>query len=115
MRLTQNILGLIGEMAAWTRAIAGLSGPGDAADPLEAPWNWHTQATVVVQGNPRFTAPYEGPRSLPDVNSVRETVSFDLVGGVRLWHGASAFADALVWQGFGLGNTVGLEAFPNGE
>jgi high affinity Mn2+ porin len=115
MHPAEKIACLLGGLALGTAAAAESASPPTGTDPLEAPWNWHTQATVVVEGNPHFTAPYEGPRSLPDVNSVRETVSFDLVGGVRLWPGAAAFADALVWQGFGLGNAVGLEAFPNGE
>ena len=116
MRQTEQIAGLVGGMIVWaTAAAAETTNSPAATEPPEAPWNWHTQATVVAEGNTHFTAPYEGTRSLPDVNSVRETVSFDLVGGVRLWSGAAAFADALVWQGFGLGNAVGLEAFPNGE
>jgi high affinity Mn2+ porin len=42
-------------------------------------------------------------------------VSVDLIGGVRLWHGGELFADVLVWQGYGLSNTLGAAAFPNGE
>lgn len=83
--------------------------------PASALWNIHAQSTVVVQGHGRFTAPYSGDRSLPNLNEVRETVSFDLTGGVRLWAGAAAFADAMVWQGYGIGNSMGIEAFPNGE
>ena len=115
MRQTEKIVSFICGLAVGAAAAAEPASPPAVTEPLEAPWNWHTQATVVAEGNTHFTAPYEGQRSLPDVNSVRETVSFDLVGGVRLWSGASMFADALVWQGFGLGNAVGLEAFPNGE
>lgn len=88
--------------------------PADTNSVSES-WNWHAQSTVVAQANPRFTSAYEGVHSLPDVNSVRETVSFDLTGAVSLWSGAAAFADALVWQGYGLGNTYGIEAFPSGE
>jgi len=46
---------------------------------------------------------------------VKDSVSVDLIGGVRLWHGGELFADALVWQGFGLSNTLGAAGFPNGE
>jgi high affinity Mn2+ porin len=114
VRVSIPACGLVACLTA-PAAAAGLpdSPAGNNSEPEN--WNWHAQSTVVVQGNSHFTAPYEGLRSLPDVNEARETVSFDLTGGVRLWSGATAFADALVWQGYGLGNAVGIEAFPNGE
>ena len=37
------------------------------------------------------------------------------MAGVRLWPGAEAHVDGLMWQGFGLANTTGAEGFPNGE
>ncbi len=37
------------------------------------------------------------------------------MAGVRLWGGAEAYVDGLMWQGFGLNNVVGLEGFPSGE
>ena len=37
------------------------------------------------------------------------------MAGVRLWPGAEAHVDGLMWQGFGLNNTLGAEGFPNGE
>ena len=40
----------------------------------------------------------------------QETLAADLFAGVRLWHGAEMHADALMWQGFGLSNTFGIEA-----
>ena len=73
------------------------------------------QNTEVVQGYPGFAAQYSGPNSLPTGGQTRETVSLDLMAGVRLWHGAEAHIDGLMWQGFGLNNTLGLEAVPNGE
>jgi high affinity Mn2+ porin len=81
----------------------------------EQSWNWHVQSTVVVQGYPAFPAQYSGPNSLPTGGETRETISLDLMAGVRLWHGAEAHIDGLMWQGFGLNNTLGLEAVPNGE
>ena len=47
--------------------------------------------------------------------SVRETISVDVTGGVRLWRGGEFFADLLMWQGYGLDNALGLAGFPNGE
>jgi high affinity Mn2+ porin len=80
-------------------------------------WNWHFQNTDIVQGYPPFPAKYTNPglNSLPAGGEVRETVSVDLMAGVRLWQGAEAHVDGLMWQGFGLNNTTGLEAFPSAE
>ncbi len=81
----------------------------------EQAWNWHVQNTDIVQGDPSFRAKYSGPNSLDNHGEVRETVSLDLYGGVRLWPGAEAYADGLMWQGFGLSQTRGVDGFPNGE
>jgi high affinity Mn2+ porin len=81
----------------------------------EQTWNWHVQNTDVVQGYPAFPANYSGPNSLPRGGQVRETVSLDLFAGVRLWRGAEAHVDGLMWQGFGLENALGVEGFPNAE
>ena len=78
-------------------------------------WNWHAQNTDVVQYHPGFSAEYSGPNSMDKVNEVKETVSLDLYAGVRLWRGAEAHIDGLLWQGFGLSDTRGVEGFPNGE
>jgi high affinity Mn2+ porin len=78
-------------------------------------WNWHTQGTVVGQGDPPFAAKYSGPQSLFNKGEVKETISLDLFAGVRLWSGAEAHVDGLMWQGFGLTDTLGIEAFPSGN
>jgi high affinity Mn2+ porin len=78
-------------------------------------WNWHVQNTDIVQGYPGFPAKYSGPNSLHSGGEVRETISVDLYAGVRLWQGAEAHIDGLMWQGFGLSKTLGVDAFPNGE
>ena len=52
---------------------------------------------------------------MSSASEVRETVSLDLYAGLRLWPGAEAHVDGLMWQGFGLSKTVGVEGFPNGE
>ena len=46
---------------------------------------------------------------------IRDTVSADVAAGVRLWSGGEFFADVIVWQGYGLSNTLGMAGFPNGE
>src|SRR5271170_3779635 len=78
-------------------------------------WNFHGQNTDIVQGYPGFSSQYSGPNSLPSGGETRESVSVDLTSGVRLWPGAEAFVDGLMWQGFGFHNTTGVEGFPNGE
>jgi high affinity Mn2+ porin len=90
-------------------------GTNSVAQPEAQAWNWHVQNTVIVQGYPAFPAEYSGPNSLHPGGEVRETVSLDLLAGARLWPGAEAHVDGLMWQGFGLSQTVGAEAFPNGE
>lgn len=86
--------------------------------PVAAPspdWNWHVQNTDIVQGYSGFGSKYSGPNSLPAGGQTRETVSLDLMAGVRLWRGAEAHLDGLMWQGFGVGKTLGVDGFPSGE
>jgi len=83
--------------------------------PQEQLWNWHLQNTDVLQGDPGFPAKYSGPNSLRPGGEMRETVSLDLYAGVRLWRGADVHVDGLMWQGFGLSKTLGVEGFPDGE
>src|ERR1700694_5505772 len=78
-------------------------------------WNWHVQSTDIVQGDPGFHAKYSGPNSLNSGGEVQETVTLDLYAGARLWRGAEAHLDFLMWQGFGLTHTFGIEGFPNGD
>ncbi len=78
-------------------------------------WNWHVQNTDIGQGDPAFAAKYSGPKSLNSKGEVQETVTLDLFAGVRLWRGAEAHVDGLMWQGFGLSKTFGIEDFPNGD
>ncbi len=78
-------------------------------------WNWHVQNTDIVEYQPRFPAQYSGPNSLINANEVRETVSLDLMAGARLWQGAEVHVDGLMWQGYGLSKTLGVEAFPSAE
>ena len=78
-------------------------------------WNLHFQNTDIAQGDPGFPAKYSGPGSLNRKGEVQETVTADVFAGARLWPGAEAHIDGLMWQGFGLSSTHGIEAFPNGD
>lgn len=93
--------------------LAATSNPGVGPDGQL--WNLHGQNAAIVQGYPGFPAKYSGLNSLPNGGETRETVSLDLYAGVRLWPGAEAHIDGLMWQGFGVGDTLGVEGFPNGE
>jgi len=90
-------------------------GPAESVEGTSQTWNWHAQSTAIVQGYPGLPAKYNGPNSLPTQGEARETISADVYAGFRLWNGAEAHFDVLTWQGFGLNDTFGIEAFPNGE
>ena len=87
----------------------------NSVSPDDQLWTLHMQSTVIGQGHPSFPAEYTGANSMTTGTSVRETISVDVTGGVRLWRGGEFFADLLMWQGYGLDNALGLAGFPNGE
>ena len=101
-------------LPAWAAAAQELAtnSPGQEAAQT---WNWHVQNTDIVQYHPGIDSPYSGPNSLSSANEVRETVSLDLILGLRLWRGAEFHVDGLLWQGFGLSDARGIDGFPNGE
>jgi high affinity Mn2+ porin len=78
-------------------------------------WNFHAQSTFVGEGHSGFDAKYSGANSLRGHSEFKETLSIDLMAGVQLWRGAGFYVDGLMWQGFGLSDTVGVAGFPNGE
>ena len=90
-------------------------GATNSTPPDSLPWNLHIQLTAGAQGHPSFPAEYGGPNSLWPGAQVRDTVSVDVMDGVRLWQGGGLFADIVIWQGYGLSNTLGMAGFPNGE
>ena len=75
----------------------------------------HGQATFVVQSNPSFHAPFEGPNSLHSRGETRETADLTFYLGASPWRGAELWADPEIDQGFGLANTTGAAGFPSGE
>jgi high affinity Mn2+ porin len=101
-------------------AVAGAATLADALsaggqDAAAETWSLHAQATTVVQFHPSFRSDYAGANSLDAGNSGRETFDVGLYAGVRLWHGAEAYLNPEIDQGFGLSNTVGLAGFSSGE
>lgn len=83
--------------------------------PASDSWNWHVQNTDIAQLDPGFPAKYSGVNSLHSGGELRESVSLDLMAGIRVWRGGEAHVDGMMWQGFGLSKTLGVEGFPNGE
>ena len=78
-------------------------------------WNFHAQTTLIEDFQPGFGALYSGPNSLGTARDRQGTITADLFLGAPLWQGAEFHADLLMWQGFGLTNSFGLEAFPNAD
>jgi high affinity Mn2+ porin len=78
-------------------------------------WNLHAQTTVIENFQPGFAAQYSGPNSLGTQRDREGTTTADLFLGAPLWKGAEFHADLLLWQGFGLSQSFGLEAFPNAD
>ncbi len=78
-------------------------------------WNVHGQTTVIAQGYPRFRSPYQGTNSLPGGGQARETWTVDAFLGWRLWEGGEFYFNPELAQGFGIGTTLGLAGFSNGE
>lgn len=110
----QTILTLAVCLAAGTVLAQELSTNAPAQE-VEQLWSFHGQNTAIVQYHPGITSPYSGANSLSASGEVKETVSLDLLFGVRLWHGAEFHVDGLMWQGFGFSDAHGIDGFPNGE
>jgi high affinity Mn2+ porin len=75
----------------------------------------HGQGTVVDQYHPRFRSPYVGPQSLNPGQRGDETVDVTAFLGVRPWKGAELWMDPEIDQGFGLSDTLGVDAFTSAE
>jgi high affinity Mn2+ porin len=78
-------------------------------------WNLHGQFTTVFQYHPGFGAAYSGGNSLYPSANARETADLTLYAGMRLWDGAALYLNPELDQGYGLGTTLGIAAFPSGE
>jgi high affinity Mn2+ porin len=83
------------------------SGPGS--------FEIHGQSTFIFQGYPAFSAPYDGPNSLPAAGQARQTWTTSLFLGVRLWRGGEFYFNPELLQGFGVASTTGAGGYPNGE
>ncbi|MGL5168511.1 MAG: carbohydrate porin [Afipia sp.] len=92
---------------------------GSAIQPLALPestdWNIHGQTTFITQGYPGFRSPYQGTNSLPGISQGRETWTVGAFLGWRLWEGGELYFNPELNQGFGIGSTLGVAGFSNGE
>jgi len=103
------------ELRAGPNASGDAAGAAEPAGAVEQLWNAHLQNTDILQADPSFPAKYSGPGSLNRKGEVQETVTLDVFAGLRLWSGAEVHMDGLMWQGYGLSQSHGAEAFPNGD
>ena len=97
----------------WLASTVGAEAAEASAD--EENWSVHMQNTNVLQGHTKIRSPYYGTNSLSEAPQMRQTVSLDLLLGLRLWSGAEAHLDGMMWEGFGISNALGMAGFPNGE
>jgi len=86
-----------------------------AAPDLSSILSIHGQTTWIEQAYPAFPAVYSGAQSLPPGGQGRDTVSVDGFLGLKLWEDGALYYNPEVFHGFGLGGTLGLAGFPNGE
>ncbi|MCC6775679.1 MAG: carbohydrate porin [Hyphomicrobiales bacterium] len=78
-------------------------------------WSIHGQTTFLPQAYPSFRSPYQGANSLPGKGQGRETWTTTAFVGRRLWDGGEIYFNPELAQGFGVGTTLGLGGFANGE
>ncbi|WP_170182043.1 carbohydrate porin [Phreatobacter stygius] len=76
----------------------------------------NAQLTEFIQGYPSFRVPYSGQNSLPPGGQVRQSTSITAYMGFRLpWTGGELYFNPEYFQGFGLGDTLGIAGFTNGD
>ncbi|HTI08326.1 MAG TPA: carbohydrate porin [Puia sp.] len=78
-------------------------------------WNYHLQFTGIIQAHPTFNAPYSGQNSLSSKGERAYSVTTTLYLGRKLWQGAALYFNPEMAGGKGIGSTLGIAGFPNGE
>jgi len=81
----------------------------------EQGWMLRGQSTFVQQAHPAFRSPYKGENSMQPAAQGRNTTSFNILLGRRLWRDAEIIIEPQISRGYGLSGTRGIAAFPNGE
>jgi len=95
-----------------TQAASAQSG-----DPLfkDSGWSYHFQFTGIIQAHPTFHSPYRGQNSLSAQHERAYSVTTTLYLGRHLWKGAALYFNPEMAGGSGVGSTLGIAGFPNGE
>ena len=79
-------------------------------------WTLHFQQTIIGQYHPDFASPYSG---LNSQNAKGEptcvTITSTIFLGRRLWQGGELYFNPELSGGQGVGHTLGIAGFPNGE
>jgi high affinity Mn2+ porin len=100
-------------------AAARAAGAGPAVSLSSAPapdrFSVHYQATVIDQGNARFTSPDSGTNSLHSAPESATSVTSTLFLGARLRPGTELYANPELTAGSGISGSRGVAGFPNGE
>lgn len=96
-------------------AIAQTSAPPSDALLKDSGWSYHLQFTGIIQWHPSFHSPYVGDNSLSPEQERAYSVTTTAFLGRKLWKGASIFFNPEMAGGKGVGRTLGIAGFPNGE
>jgi high affinity Mn2+ porin len=90
---------------------------GQSGDPLlkDSGWSYHLQFTGIIQAHPSFHSPYQGQNSLTPEHQSAYSVTTTLYLARHLWKGASIYFNPEMAGGAGVGSTLGIAGFPNGE
>ncbi len=117
-RLSRSVLAGAGavflSVSSGTASAQGWSHPSGEQVPENIRLN--AQLTEFIQGYPSFRAPYSGEKSLPPGGMGRQTTSITAYLGARMpWAGGEFYFNPEYFQGFGLGETLGIAGFTNGD
>src|SRR6201996_9746489 len=77
--------------------------------------SFHFQQTVITQTKPAFHALYSGQNSLDNLSETQSSITTTFFGDMRLWKGFDVVFNPELSGGAGLGKTLGVAGFPNGE
>ena len=91
----------------------GYNSDDESRIPEHQVWLFHMQGAEIGQGQPGFDSPYAGKNSLRSHDDFRQASSIDLFLGAHLWPGGDIYFNPEFYQGYGLGGTHGIAAFPN--